>query len=64
VQVFSPTRANREAFAAEIRAQAQLEAVVCDAPEQVYRGAHIVGGCTDSAVPVLDGAYLEPDRTS
>jgi ornithine cyclodeaminase/alanine dehydrogenase-like protein (mu-crystallin family) len=60
VQVFSPTPANREAYAAEIRARHKLEAVVCDAPEQVYRGAHVVAACTDSAVPVLDGRHLEP----
>jgi ornithine cyclodeaminase/alanine dehydrogenase-like protein (mu-crystallin family) len=60
VQVFSPTRANREAFADEIRAQYGVEVQVCDAPEQVYRGAHIVAGLTDSAVPVLNGDLLEP----
>lgn len=60
VQVFSPTRANREAFAAEIRAQYGIEVVVCDAPEQIYRGADIVAGLTDSAVPVLNGDLLEP----
>jgi alanine dehydrogenase len=59
VQVFSPTKANREAFAEEIRAQYGIEVQVCDAPEQVYRGAHIVAGLTDSAVPVLNGdVYL------
>ena len=57
--VFSPTRANREAFASEMRAKHGLEVVVCDAPEAVYRGAHIVAGVTDSAVPVLDGSLLE-----
>jgi alanine dehydrogenase len=60
VQVFSPTRANREAFAVEMREKYKLEVVVCDAPEQVYRGAHVVAACTDSAVPVLDGRHLEP----
>ncbi|MDB5649237.1 MAG: Ornithine cyclodeaminase [Hyphomicrobiales bacterium] len=59
VQVFSPTKANREAFAAEIRALYGIEVQVCDAPEQVYRGAHIVAGLTDSAIPVLDGSLLE-----
>ena len=59
VQVFSPTKANREAFAAEMRALYGIEVVVCDAPEQVYRGAHIIAGLTDSALPVLDGACLE-----
>jgi len=59
LQVFSPTRAHREVFADEIRARHELEVVVCDAPEQVYRGAHITAALTDSAVPVLDGACLE-----
>lgn len=59
LQVFSPTRANCEAFAAKMRALHDVETVVCDAPEQIYRGAHIVAALTDSAVPVLDGACLE-----
>jgi alanine dehydrogenase len=32
---------------------------VCDAPEDIYKGAHIVAALTDSAVPVLDGTLLE-----
>jgi ornithine cyclodeaminase/alanine dehydrogenase-like protein (mu-crystallin family) len=59
LQVFSPTRAHREAFASEMRAKHRLEVVVCDAPEQVYRGAHIVASVTDSAIPVLDGRHVE-----
>ena len=57
--VFSPTRENREAFGREMAAKYNIEVEVCDAPEKVYRGAHIVAGLTDSAVPVLDGACLE-----
>src|SRR5258708_11748978 len=60
VQVFSPTRANREAFAGEMRARHGIEVVACEAPEEVYRGAHIVAALTDSTVPVLDGNHLEP----
>jgi alanine dehydrogenase len=59
LQVFSPTRANREAFAEEMRATYGIEVQVCDAPEQVYRGADIVAGLTDSTVPVLNGELLE-----
>lgn len=59
LQVFSPTRANSEAFAAEVRARYNIEVEVCSAPEQVYRGADIVAALTDSAVPVMDGACLE-----
>ena len=59
LQVFSPTRANREAFADEMRAVYDIEVVACEAPELVYRGADILAALTDSAVPVMDGACLE-----
>ena len=59
LQVFSPTRARREAFGREMRERHGIEVLVCDAPEQVYRGAHIVAALTDSTVPVLDGRHLE-----
>jgi len=59
LKVFSPTRANRDAFAQEMRALYNIEVETCDAPEQVYRGAHIVAALTDSAVPVLDGTCIE-----
>ena len=59
LQVFSPTKANREAFAAEMRELYGIEVVACDKPEDVYKGADIVAALTDSAVPVMDGACLE-----
>jgi ornithine cyclodeaminase/alanine dehydrogenase-like protein (mu-crystallin family) len=60
LQVFSPTRANREAFGREMAQAHGIEVQVCDAPEKVYRGAHILASVTDSAVPVGDGRCLEP----
>jgi ornithine cyclodeaminase/alanine dehydrogenase-like protein (mu-crystallin family) len=60
LQVFSPTPANREAFGAEMREKFGIEVVVCDNPRDVYRGAHILAGVTDSAVPVITGEWLEP----
>jgi ornithine cyclodeaminase/alanine dehydrogenase-like protein (mu-crystallin family) len=59
LQVFSPTRENREAFGREMAAKYNIEVQVCDAPEQVYRGAHILAALTDSAVEVTDGSLLE-----
>jgi len=59
LQVFSPTKANREAFGKEMRELYGLEVQVCERPEDIYKGAHIVAGVTDSAVPVLNGALLE-----
>ena len=60
LQVYSPTPAHREAFAAEMAARHGIEAVPCERPEEIYRGADIVAACTDSAVPVLDGRRIEP----
>jgi ornithine cyclodeaminase/alanine dehydrogenase-like protein (mu-crystallin family) len=59
LQVFSPTKENREAFGREMARKYNIEVQVCDSPEAVYRGAHIVAALTDSAIPVLDGACLE-----
>ncbi|HEU0069869.1 MAG TPA: ornithine cyclodeaminase family protein [Alphaproteobacteria bacterium] len=60
LQVFSPTKANRELFGKEMREKYGIEVVVCDKPEDIYKGAHIVAGLTDSSVPVLNGALIEP----
>ena len=62
VQVFSPTKANREAYAEEMRAKHGIEVVACDNPEAAYRGADIISGCTDSAVPVLNADWFEPGQ--
>src|SRR3954463_5831228 len=59
LQVFSPTKENREAFGREMAAKYNIEVKVCDKPEDVYRGAHILASVTDSAVAVTDGALLE-----
>ena len=59
LQVFSPTRENREKFGREMAATYNIEVEVYDRPEDVYKGADIVAGLTDSAVPVIDGTLLE-----
>jgi ornithine cyclodeaminase/alanine dehydrogenase-like protein (mu-crystallin family) len=60
LQVYSPTKANREAFGRRMAERHGIEVQVCDRPEQVYRGADIVASLTDAAAPVLDGSLLEP----
>ena len=59
LQVYSPTQENRDKFGREMAATYNIEVVVCDRPEDVYKGADIVAGLTDSAVPVIDGTLLE-----
>ncbi len=60
LQVFSPTAANRERFAAEMAAKHGIEAIAVDAPEKIYRDADIVAAVTDAVAPVLDGDLLAP----
>ena len=59
IQVYSLTKANREAYAAEITRRLGIETVAVDRPEDAYRGADIVAGCTDAVEPVVFGRWLE-----
>ncbi|HCA86257.1 MAG TPA: ornithine cyclodeaminase [Streptomyces sp.] len=60
VQVYSPTRSNRERYAAEMSERHGLEVVTVDEPRGAFRGADIVAGCTDAAADVIVGDWLEP----
>jgi ornithine cyclodeaminase/alanine dehydrogenase-like protein (mu-crystallin family) len=59
IQVYSPTKSNREEYAKEISGKFDLEVKPVDSPRDVYKGADIVAGCTDSAVPIVIGKWLE-----
>ncbi len=59
LQVYSPTKANRERFAGEMAEKYGIETVACDRPEDIYRGADIVAAVTDSANSVVDAKALE-----
>ena len=60
VRVYSPTKKNREAYAAEMMDSLNIEVEPVDNPEAAVRGADIVSTCTDSMRPVLKGEWLEP----
>lgn len=60
VQVYSPTRAHRDAYAGEMRERYGIEVVAVDEPREVLRGADVVAGCTDAAADVIVGDWLEP----
>lgn len=60
IRVFSPTRKNRERYAAEVREHLDVEAVAVDEPQTAVRGADIVSVTTDSMVPVIKASWLEP----
>jgi alanine dehydrogenase len=59
IQVFSPTKEHREEYARDIGERFDVEVVAMDNPRDVYRGADIVAGCTDSTLPVITGEWLE-----
>ncbi len=58
VQVYSPTKKHREQYAEEITEKYGVEAVVMNHPKDVYQGADIVAGCTDSTEPIITGDWL------
>ena len=61
VKVYSPTKANRDAFAVEMSDQLGIPVESRERAEDVMRGSHIVATCTDSAQPVMsDPDWLEP----
>jgi alanine dehydrogenase len=59
-RVFSPTAATREAFASEMTEKLGFPVVAVAEPAEAMRGADIVATTTNSAVPVIDAAWLEP----
>jgi ornithine cyclodeaminase/alanine dehydrogenase-like protein (mu-crystallin family) len=61
VRVFSPTPANREAFAREMSAALGLEVVAVDSPEAAVAGADLVGSAIrPGSEPALRAAWLTP----
>jgi ornithine cyclodeaminase/alanine dehydrogenase-like protein (mu-crystallin family) len=68
VQIFSPTKAHREAFAQEIRDKYEIEAVAVESGEAAFRGAGIIAGCTDGGFEgeennaAIVGRWLEPGQ--
>jgi len=59
VKVYSPTKANREAYAEEMRLKHNLEVIAVDDPQLVYEGVDIVSSCTDTMVPTIRGDWLQ-----
>ena len=60
VRVYSPTKKNRESYAAEMMDLLDIDVEPVDDAESAVRGADIVSTCTDAMRPVLKGEWLEP----
>lgn len=58
--VYSPTRANREAFAHNMQKQLGVPVKAVDTTKQVLEFAEILLVCTNANEPVLDGSGLRP----
>jgi alanine dehydrogenase len=62
VNVFSPTKKNRERFAQEMSARLAIEIRAVEDPRDVVVGADLVLTATTSLNPVFSGAWLEPGQ--
>lgn len=60
VKVYSPTKGNRESYAAEMSDVLNIDVEPVSDPEAAVRGSDIVSTCTDAMQPVLKGEWLEP----
>jgi alanine dehydrogenase len=60
INVYSPTKANREAYAKEMSSKLGIEVVAVSTAEEAHQGADIIAGCTDSTEPVIFGRWV-PD---
>jgi ornithine cyclodeaminase/alanine dehydrogenase-like protein (mu-crystallin family) len=61
VKVYSPTKKNRDAYAAEMAQKLGIDITPVERPEDALRGCDIVATCTDSIqVVVDDDAPIEP----
>ena len=60
-KVYSPNRANRESYAADMQRELGIPVEVHEQAETVVRGSDIVATCTDSNRPVItDPSWIEP----
>ena len=60
VRVYSPTRENREAFAAEFDDDLEADVAAVDSSAEAVAGADVVITATTANEPVVDGDRLEP----
>ena len=60
MRVFSPTRANREAYTQEMKRTLGIDVIAVDTSEKALKGADVVALTTDSLVPVIKAEWLEP----
>jgi alanine dehydrogenase len=60
VNVFSPTKANREAFARELQQKVTAEVRPADTPEEAVKDADIIAATTNSLTRVVNPDWVKP----
>ena len=60
VNVYSPTRSNREAFAREMRQKVDADVRAVDSPEEAVREADIIATTTNSLTRIVSPAWVRP----
>ena len=60
VKVYSPTQANREAFAREMSEKLGIDVEPVATAREAVRGVDILSTCTDSMHPTFEAEWLEP----
>lgn len=65
MRIFSPTKARREGFAADVRAELGIEVTACESPQEAVQGADLVicAARSKDESPILHGEWLEPGVT-
>ena len=59
-RVYSPSRTNREAYAAKMSLRLGIDIKPMDSVSEAMAGASIVATCTNSGSPVFEAKWLEP----
>ena len=60
VKVYSRNPENRRRYADDMSRRLNIEVTAVDSPREAARGVDILSTCTDSIVPTIDAAWLEP----
>lgn len=60
INVFSPTRANLEAFVKEMQAKVEAEVRAVETPEEAIRDADIIAATTNSLTQVVSADWVKP----
>jgi len=58
-KIYSPNPEHREAFAAEMSRQLNIEVRAVDSAREAVRGTDLLSTCTDSMQPVYDAEWIE-----